>query len=56
VVSTSPERKIAACCDPWVTSDRRASPSTFEGDEHYGDGDCHAVTVGAPTRRVLLRS
>ena len=27
-----------------------------DGDEHGGDGDCHATTVRAPTRRVLLRS
>ena len=27
-----------------------------DGDEHCGDGDCHATTVRAPTRRVLLRS
>jgi hypothetical protein len=27
-----------------------------DGDEHRGDGGCHATTVRAPTRRVLLRS
>src|SRR4051812_46553949 len=30
VVSRSSEGKIAACSDPWVTSDRRASPSACE--------------------------
>ena len=27
-----------------------------DGDEHGGDGDCHAATVGAPPRAALLRS
>ena len=27
-----------------------------DGDEHGGDGDCHATTVRAPTWRMLLRS
>ena len=107
VASRSSVRKIAACSDPCVTSDRRTSPlglrttavrlgqddvdvlsrgangdpaeafgrdvgSNFEaervavetersvgvvdGDEHCGDGDWHAITIGLPTRCVLLRS
>src|SRR5271168_1275941 len=28
----------------------------LDGDEHGGNGDCHAMTVGAPTRSLLLRS
>ena len=100
-------RKIAACSDPCVTSDRRTSPlglrttavrlgqddvdvlsrgangdpaealrrdvgadleaervaietqrnvGVVDGNEHCGDGDWHAITIGLPTRRVLLRS
>src|SRR5580698_1572140 len=67
VASRSSERKIAACNDPWVTSDRRASPSVRLGQDDVevlpGGADGHPaelarldVVADLETERVAVEA